>query len=56
VVSEVESLQLGDVMRVAERILRPDGLHLALIGHVKKTTGLQKELHFSASKASGGTC
>jgi predicted Zn-dependent peptidase len=48
VVSEVESLQLGDVMRVAERILRPDGLHLALIGPVKKITGLQKELHFSA--------
>jgi len=48
VVSEVESLQLGDVMRVAERILRPDGLHLALIGPVKKTTGLQQELQFLA--------
>ncbi|RLT24214.1 MAG: insulinase family protein [Chloroflexi bacterium] len=48
VVSEVEVLQLGDVMRVAERILRPEGLHLALIGPVKKITGLQKELHFSA--------
>ncbi|MFN5059839.1 MAG: M16 family metallopeptidase [Chloroflexota bacterium] len=49
VVRDVESLQLPDIIRVTQRILHAEHLHLTLIGPVDDTESLQKELHFAGA-------
>lgn len=47
VVREVEILTVADVMRVAQRVLTPTGLHLTCIGPVDNHEALLRELQFA---------
>lgn len=49
VVRDVESLELPDIIRVTQRILRDAHLHLTLIGPVDNPDALLKELHFAGA-------
>lgn len=45
VVAEVEAITVADVHRVAQRVIRPDALHLAVIGPFETSDSLRGLLH-----------
>ncbi len=54
IVAWIEAVTLEDIQRVAQRLIRPDNLYLAIIGRMPRLLNLNKLLRYSNSPQAAG--